>query len=198
MPDYGIPWVPANASEWCTAGQLYWLNIASVARCTYSNYYGLLEPRLRRHRNRPRHVRGSSTTSTSGCSCATRFRYGQTHRDSIITAPRYINCDRSTVAINRQFQSRDQDDTIIAEQSRRFTFELQHLGRASTISSRASISSYEEVGELRAALGSSTVPMPISTIPNPGHVPITSRIAYTGAVNEADADAAGIYPRSTR
>ena len=48
-----------------------------------------------------------------------QLRYGRNDRDSVITAPRFVNASSPTVytQINRQLQSRDMTDTIVSNQT---------------------------------------------------------------------------------
>src|SRR6185436_3620197 len=56
-------------------------------------------------------------------------RHGLADRDSIITAPRFVSTD--STAVNRQLQSRDLTDTILAQQNDlTFRFETGAIGHA--------------------------------------------------------------------
>ena len=79
----------------------------------------LLRParaRLRGHEDRHRHGRRSITTSRRRSTLRNLTRYGKTSRDSVITAPRFVSVNTST-DINRQLQSRDMVDDIVANQT---------------------------------------------------------------------------------
>jgi catecholate siderophore receptor len=107
VPDYGIPWVPANN-----------VPLAAYANqappVDYGNYYGLLSrdreniatdiPTLRLDHDFNEKLALQNTS-----------RYGRTDRDSVITAPRFASTN--SVAINRQIQSRDQVDQIFANRT---------------------------------------------------------------------------------
>ena len=79
----------------------------------------LLRPddaRLRGHRQRHRHGAARSPTSARASTLRNLTRYGETIRDSVITSPRFVSVNTST-AINRQLQSRDMIDDIVANQT---------------------------------------------------------------------------------
>ena len=72
MPDYGLPWVPADTTS-------RWRRFArQPPPVDFDNFYGLTDARLRGHADRRRHRRRSSTTSAARSPCATTLRYGRT------------------------------------------------------------------------------------------------------------------------
>ena len=105
-----MPWVPANTTD-------PWLAYASQAPpVDFSNFYGLtardyedtrtdLATARRRARLRP------------ALTLRNLLRYGRTRRDSVITAPRFVSVNAEHTDINRQLQSRDMTDTIVANQT---------------------------------------------------------------------------------
>ena len=110
VPDFGIPFVPiANNAVAGVAG--YGNRVAPVA---YTNFYGLL--------NRDKE---DVTTSISyanvkhdfgnGIVLNNRLQWGVTQRDSILSAPRFINA--TTTNINHELQSLLENDTGLVNQT---------------------------------------------------------------------------------
>lgn len=181
-PDYGIPWVPATQ---VVLPQRYWNKPSPVS---YSNWYGLLE------RDYEEIVTDLGTLQYEQrvgewFQLNNTIRYGQTHRDSVTTAPRYNTSTDPELVINRQFQARDQVDTIIAEQfSTRFSFST--FGVKHDLVTGLDLS-YETAEN---SLRSETPAAPVASLyrPNAG-AGYNSVIAYTGAVNESTTTNAGIF-----
>lgn len=182
LPDYGIPWIPATQSIF--GPEL--INKPSPVNC--SNYYGLLA------RDYEDIVTDIGTLEfdqkfSEWFSLRNTVRYGQTKRDSITTAPRYINgVTDPAVAINRQLQARDQTDTIISEQfDMRFSFST--WGVKHELVTGFDISRETAENDLRATTGVS-----VASLYHPDATDHWSgRIYYTGAVNESTSDNAGIF-----
>ncbi|MEI9960206.1 MAG: hypothetical protein WDM76_03455 [Limisphaerales bacterium] len=57
-----------------------------------------------------------NTISTNASHWRNNTQYGRNDRDSVVTAPRFVNANTGT-AIRREFQSRDQVDTALANQT---------------------------------------------------------------------------------
>lgn len=106
VPDYGIPWVPANSNPELAAHSN---GRPPVGR---SSYYGLV---ARDYEDTTTDVATVTldTVLTDLLSLRNLTRWGQNTRDSVITAPRFASVNTST-AINRQLQSRDMEDGIVA------------------------------------------------------------------------------------
>jgi catecholate siderophore receptor len=182
LPDYGIPWVPANTNVVLAAYS------DRPAPVEFSNFYGLEArdfeetvtdlPSLRIE-----HDFNESFTLRN------LTRYGTTSRDSVITAPRFVNANIGT-AINRQLQSRDQTDTILANQTdltAKFeTWGLNHTAVGSVEFARETSENFA-----RTQIPGNATPAADLFHPNPGE-PFPGQIARTGAVNEAIADSAGV------
>lgn len=182
VPDYGIPWVPNTQA---VLPPSFWNKPAPV---DFDNFYGLLD---RDKEEISTDVATVSYEQRAGDSFSLRntFRYGQTHRDSITTAPRFIpNVTDPSVVINRQFQARDQIDTIIAEQfDMRFSFET--FGAKHELITGFDYAHETAENKLRAA-----DPAPPADLYNPNpHQPYTGSIWYTGAVNESVSDNLGLF-----
>ena len=109
LPEYGLPWVPVNTNPELAA---YSNGMPPVDQ---SNFYGL---KARDYENTDTDIGTlqvdhdfSGTTTLRNLT-----RYGMTDRDSVITAPRFVSVNTSTT-LNRQLQSRDMEDDILANQT---------------------------------------------------------------------------------
>jgi catecholate siderophore receptor len=110
LPDFGIPFVPlANNNVPGVAG--YGNQVAPVP---YSNFYGLVN---RDHENVYTNI-GTLTVRHefgNGVLLSNHTQYGLTYRDSIVSAPRFINA--TTTNINHELQTLDETDTSIVNQT---------------------------------------------------------------------------------
>jgi catecholate siderophore receptor len=106
IPEYGLPWVPVNTNPELAAYSNGQPPVDS------SNFYGL---RARDYEDTTTDVSTVQVDHTFSDRMTLRnvSRYGRNVRDSVITAPRFAAVNTST-AINRQLQSRDMTDTIVA------------------------------------------------------------------------------------
>ncbi len=182
VPDYGIPWVPNTQA---VLPQNFWNKPPPV---DFDNFYGLLDRDKEEITTDYATVRYDQKAGDS-FSLRNTFRYGQTHRDSITTAPRFIpNVTDPSVVINRQFQARDQIDTIIAEQfDVRFSFDT--FGVKHELITGIDYAHETAENKLRAA-----DPAPPADLYNPDpHQPYLGTISYTGAVNESVSDNLGVF-----
>jgi catecholate siderophore receptor len=119
------------------------------------------------------------------------FRMGMTSRDSVITAPRFAAGAPGTV-INRQFQSRDQIDTVLANQTDLTSrFETGQLDHTLVTGLEVAIESSENYG--RAASVASTTDI---FNPNPDD-PFLGTISRNGAVARADSKTVSLYAFDT-
>ena len=111
IPDYGIPWVPTNSGPLAAYGD-------KPAPVDFENFYGL---KARDFEETRTHI----PTALIEHDFSERFSlrnitgYGRTDRDSVITAPRFVDLDPTAGVshgnlVNRQLQSRDQKDTVFA------------------------------------------------------------------------------------
>ena len=181
-PDYGIPWVPNTQ---VVLPQRYWNKPSPV---NYSNWYGI------NGRDYEEIVTDLGTLQYEQrvgewFQLNNTIRYGQTHQDSVTTAPRYNTSTDPDLVINRQFQARDQVDTIIAEQfSTRFSFETWGVKHDLVTGFDLSYETAEN------SLRSERPAAPVASLyrPNAG-ADYHSTIAYTGAVNESTTTNAGIF-----
>lgn len=195
-PDYGIPWVPANAvnadTGAVTPGQL--VLPPSLANqpspVDYGNFYGL--------KNRDYVItRTDLATATiehdfsDTFSVTNSFRYGNTSRDQVTSAPRYIaTATDPAVAINAQFQSRDQTDEIIAD-NLAFNINLDTWGIQHDIVTGTDFSYEKSKNYARAQSGPSIYPTDLYN-PDPSR-PYLGHIARTGGYSKEDTTALGVY-----
>ena len=123
VPDYGLPWVPANTNPALAA----YANGRPPVES--SSYYGILS---RDFENTRTDVGTVQVDHRAGQRLSLRnlTRYGRNDRDSVITSPRFASVNTSTT-LNRQLQSRDMVDTIAANQtSAQLRFETGPIGHA--------------------------------------------------------------------
>jgi catecholate siderophore receptor len=182
LPEYGIPWVPATN----TALARYANQPAPV---DFHNFYGLVDRDYEKTRT------GIATLTFDhdfGDSLSLRslVRQGHSTRDSVITAPRFLSNDSTT--IRRELQSRDLTNEVVAQQNdltARFeTGPLSHALVAGTELSR-------EIGRNHARSGPDA-PTADLFHPDPD-APYTGRIMRTGARTESKAETAALYANDT-
>jgi catecholate siderophore receptor len=191
VPDYGIPWVTANNTNAVLAA---YRNAAPPVN--FDNFYGI------KSRDYEKTDTDIGTVQldhdfNSRMSLRSAVRYGQTTRDSVITAPRFVDLNPSptniqeSATINRQIQSRDQKDSIWASQNN-FTasFDTGRIQHDTT--SGFELSRESSKNHLRTGTTSTTdIFNPNPYAPSPGSV------ARTGAYNDATADAFALYAFDT-
>jgi catecholate siderophore receptor len=186
LPDYGIPWVPV------TTGPLAEFS-GTTPPVESSNFYGL---RSRDYEKTKTDLSTAVVEYDFGASATLRnqLRYGRSQRDSVITAPRFVDVNSPTAytRINRQLQSRDMLDTILSNQTN-LTL------RFGSGSARHALSAGVELGRegsenfLRAG---PTARQADLFDPNPDD-PYPGPITRTGAVNDGTADSAAVYAFDT-
>jgi catecholate siderophore receptor len=182
IPEYGLPWVPnTNVPLQEHADQ--------APPVDFDNFYGL------RDRDYEKTVTDLATVSVEhdfGDSISLRslVRQGRSKRDSIITAPRFVGTD--STAINRQLQSRDLTDTILAQQNDlTFHFETGALGHAL-------IAGTEVVREESENFARTGPAAPVADLFHPDpDAPYAGPITRTGARTESTADTVAIYANDT-
>jgi catecholate siderophore receptor len=196
-PDYGIPWVPAPstaAGVTTTYQNGLGARINGIPKVDFDNYYGLLERDYERIRTDIATVQFEHDFNDN-LRITNTFRAGQTERDSVITAPRFADVDPAANSIvydgtiNRNFQSRDQVDRIIADQiniiAKFETGLLKHDLVAGTEVIYETSKNYA-----RAVIG--VTPRTNIYNPNP-HQNFTGRIRRTGAYTESEALSLAAY-----
>ncbi len=107
LPGYGIPWVPTNSGPLAAYGN-------QPAPVAHANFYGLKSDFEKTRTDIPTALIEHDFNEDLRLRNLTR--YGQNDRDSVYTSPRFRNATTSP-DINRQFQSRDQVDTLLANQT---------------------------------------------------------------------------------
>ena len=184
VPEYGLPWVPENTNPELSA---YGNGQPPVSS---RNFYGLV--------NRDYE---ETTTDVSTVQIDHRVnerftlrnltRYGRNDRDSVITAPRFASVNTST-AINRQLQSRDMVDTILANQTNgQARFSTGSLGHAVSLGLELA----QETSENFARSGP-TAPQADLYAPNPDDA-YPGPIARTGASTKGAATSVAAYAFDT-
>lgn len=179
QPDYGIPWVPETVTT--PSLKNYHDKAAPVP---FSNYYGLLKRDYEE-------ISTDLATFTfehdfsDEFKLRNTFRAGRTERDSVITAPRFAGAGTT---LNRQFQSRDQEDSILANLTD-FTIEFDTGSIQHTLTTGFEFAHEESENRARVA---STVSQTDIFHPNPSD-PWKGKISYTGARQEAEVDSAAVY-----
>lgn len=182
VPDYGLPWVPAT-----NVPLTRYRNQA--APVDFSNYYGILD------RDYEKIVTDVGTFEIKHAFNETNnlrylLRYGRNSRDSMITAPRFSS-DLST-DIRRQLQSRDQEDTILANLLD-YTTSFDTWGAKHSLVAGVEYDRENQENHLRAG------PDPVVADlyhPNP-HVAYRDKVVRTGAVNEADTETLSLFAFDT-
>jgi len=182
VPDYGLPWVPAaNVPLAAYANK--------PAPVDFDSFYGLTD------RDYEKTVTDLATVEVGhdfndSMSLRSLVRHGQSTRDSNITAPRFLNNDSTT--LNRQLQSRDLEDTILAQQNdltfRFDTGAVRHALIAGTEVAREESKSFSRSGP--------AAPAADLFDPNPS-APYAGPITRTGARTESKAETAALYASDT-
>jgi catecholate siderophore receptor len=184
LPEYGLPWVPANTNP----------DLVAYANgqppVNFSNFYGLIGRDYEDTKTDVTTVQLDRALSSSS-SLRNLTRYGRNDRDSVITSPRFASVNTST-ALNRQLQSRDMVDTIVTNQtsmiSRFGTGSVQHAISAGLEVAREASENFARSGP--------TAPMADLFNPDPTQ-PYPGPITRTGASTDGTADSLGLYAFDT-
>ncbi|HVR97043.1 MAG TPA: TonB-dependent siderophore receptor [Thermoanaerobaculia bacterium] len=182
IPDYGIPWVPPTNIPLAEYAD-------QAPPVDFDNFYGLTD------RDYEKTTTGLATLEVEhdfndALTLRNLVRHGASERDSIITAPRFASND--STALNRQLQSRDLEDAILAYQGD-LTARFRTGGVEHVLVS--GIELLQETAENRARTGPAA-PTADLFDPNPGD-PYTGPVTYTGARTEATARTAALYASDT-
>jgi catecholate siderophore receptor len=181
IPDYGIPWVPANTGPLAAYSN-------EAPPVDFSNFYGLKDKDFEKTRTYIPSVLVEHDFNES-FSLRNMTRFGLNDRDSVITAPRFVDLDPSTNSVshgnlvNRQNQSRDMVDSIWANQtdftSRFPTWKLDHTLVTSFEFAHETSENYQRAGS----------PVPQTTLfnPNPSD-PYPFDLVRTGLRTEAKSE----------
>jgi catecholate siderophore receptor len=184
VPEYGLPWVPANTNP---ALQAHANGIPPVDQ---TNFYGLLARDYERTDTDLATIDVAHDVSPA-LQVRNLSRWGRNVRDSVITAPRFAAVNSST-AINRQLQSRDMTDTIVANHSN-LTARFETAGVAHAVTAGAEVAREGSVNFARTGPTAPTAdlfhPNPFDAYPGP--------IARTGAKTDGSATSVGAYAFDT-
>jgi catecholate siderophore receptor len=184
IPEYGLPWVPVNTNPELEAYS------NSAPPVDQSNFYGLV-------------ARDYEKTDTDLVTAEVEHdlnpqvllrnltRWGQNDRDSVITAPRFVSVNTST-ELNRQLQSRDMEDRIVANQTNltaRFpTGQVRHAVAAG----------FEVSSEFSQNFARSGPTAPTADLYDPNPLdPYNGPIVRTGASTTGSADSLAAYAFDT-
>jgi catecholate siderophore receptor len=180
LPEYGIPWVPVNTNPELAA------YAGGRPPVDQSNFYGLT---TRDYEKTNTNLGTLQVDHDFGGAMTLRniTRAGLTARDSAITAPRFASVNTSTV-LNRNLQSRDMEDAIVANQT---TFNA----RARTgLVDHAIVAGAEFTRETSENFLRSGPAAPQADLYHPdAFAPYAGPITRTGAVNEATANSASAF-----
>lgn len=184
LPEYGLPWVPVNTNPELQAYQ------NGPAPVDQTNFYGLVG---RDYEKTNTDLATVDIAHDLGGSAVVRnlTRWGKNVRDSVITAPRFTAVNTST-AINRQLQSRDMTDDILANQTNLTShFRTGQLGHAVTAGLEFSTETSENFSRSgpTAPLANLFAPNPLDSYAGP--------IVRTGASTKGEADSTAAYAFDT-
>lgn len=182
VPDYGVPWVPANTNPLLAA----YSNQAPPI--DYDNFYGLRNYDFEK-------IQSDMVTAivehdfSDSLRLRNISRFGATDRDSAITAPRFDDVDNTT-AIRRNLQRRQIDHAIYANQTD-LNFDLETGPISHALAGGLEISREEQ--DNRNSAQNTNQPLTDLFNPNPGDAPFGPMPGITGAWTEATADTVGLY-----
>ncbi len=180
LPEYGLPWVPANTNPELAA---YANGVPPVDQ---ANFYGLA---ARDYEKTDTDLATFDIAHDLGAATIVRnlTRWGRNVRDSVITAPRFAAVNTST-AINRQLQSRDMTDDILANQTNLTSrFATGAVGHA--ITAGLELSTEQSLNYARTG---PTAPTADLYDPNPND-PYPGPIVRSGARTDGAANSAAAY-----
>lgn len=184
VPEYGLPWVPANTNPQLEA---YSNGMPPVDQ---HNFYGLRSRDYEDTLTRLGTVQFDHDFSGS-LSLRSLTRYGTTNRDSVITAPRFVSVNTST-DLNRQLQSRDMTDDILANQ----TNLTAHFGTGALRHSLVTGVEVSSESSENFARSGPTAPVADLFHPHPDD-PYVGPITRTGAKTLGEATSAAAYAFDT-
>ncbi len=184
QPEYGLPWVPVNTNPELAAHQ------NGQPPVDRSNYYGLLN---RDYERTDTDLATLELAKDLGSATQIRnlTRWGKNVRDSVITAPRFVSVDTST-DINRQLQSRDMTDNILANHTNMNT----RVATGSVTHEIAAGLEFSSEDSLNYARTGPTAPLADLYNPNPSD-PYPGPIVRSGAYTDGHANSAAVYAFDT-
>jgi len=187
VPDHGIPWVPATNVPLAAYAN-------RPAPVDFDNFYGLTGRDYEKTETgiATAEVEHDFSVGVTGDAVTFRglLRHGESTRDAVTTSPRFLGTD-STV-IRREPQSRDQEDSILAQQNdltfRFATGTVGHVLVAGTELARETSENHLRSGP--------AAPNADLLHPDPSE-PYTGRLTRTGARTESRAKTAAVYAADT-
>jgi catecholate siderophore receptor len=186
IPDYGIPWVPANTGPLAAYSE-------QPAPVDWSNFYGLNDRDYEKTDTDLGTIKVEHDFSDS-LTLRNQIRYGETYRDSIITAPRFASVNTSTDILRTGFRSRDQQSTILDNQTD-VTLKFETAGLDHTLVPGIEIAKEEDVNYTRVKFGTDSYNTSL-TNPNSDD-PYLDDIRRNGASTESSSDSIGVYAFDT-
>ncbi len=212
VPDYGLPWIPRNSvvqvpvapnnpGGTVTTTNNTGLPSGAPPESLYSNYYGNL------NRDYENIVTDLITgvfehDFSESLKLRSTLRFGRNDRDSVTTAPRFVDGDTSapvanfnSLALTQQFQSRDQVDTAIFSQT-----DLRYDFNTGTIEHKM-VGGFEVGHEVSKLLGravenpnGSLAGAPVTNLLFPNnYLPYAGSIVYNGSFTQTTSDTAALY-----
>lgn len=193
LPGYGIPWVPTNSGPLAAYSN-------KAAPVDFSNFYGLKSDFERTRTDIPTAIIEHDFNDLFSLRNLTR--YGRNDRDSVLTSPRLVDITPGPAVgydrtVNRQFQSRDQVDTVFANYtdftSRFDTWRLNHTVVTSVEYAHETSRNYARAvftNGVPLTGGAATAPYGDLYHPNPD-VDRFGPVRRTGAYVEAKSDSIG-------
>jgi catecholate siderophore receptor len=185
LPDYGVPWVPADNVPLAAFRD-------QAPPVPFSNFYGMVD---RDYEELQTDLATAQVERDLGRSARVRnvLRYGRTHRDSLVTAPRFQSA-LSTDVRRTDWKSRDQDDTILADQLT-INSGFRAAGVEHALVVGGEFSRETSVNYLRAETAP-TLPLTDLYRPHPTD-PYTGSLVRTGALTDGEADSLAAFAIDT-
>lgn len=186
VPDYGVPWVPLNTGPLAGYSE-------QPSPADWSNFYGLKDRDYEK-------VETDLATVTfehdfdESLTLRNQTRYGQTDRDSIVTAPRFSAVDANSDITRGDWKSRDQLSTVFDNQTD-LTVKFETAGLDHTLVPGVEISSEKDLNKTRVATGPAFSTTSLYS-PNTDD-PYLENIQHDGAKTQADADSVALYAFDT-
>lgn len=179
VPSYGLPFVP-NTN---TAVPADWRD--KIAPVDSHNFYGLTQRDYEKTTTDMFTIKFEHDVNDS-VTVRNLMRYGHNYRDSILTSPRFLS--NTNLTINRQFQSRDQVDSIWINQTDVLsTFETWKFNHS--LVTGLELASERSQNHARTATAAPTADL---FEPNP-EASFAQDVVRTGAVNKTLARSFAFY-----
>ena len=200
QPDFGIPFVPLANNA--VPGVIGYGN--KVAPVDYTNYYGLID---RDHENITTKIGQLTFTYDfqNGIVFRNHTQYGSTYRDSILSAPRFINT--TTTAINHELQALDETDTNVTNQTdvifRFATGTVKHIVTAGAEFAYETSTNYARGAYNPGTSPANSAPLAAAAFPttdlfNPDPFqPYAYTVLHTGAYTDTTAHSQAVYAFDT-